>query len=900
MRLLSNDSLDSLTSSLSNRTVDGTDGDTDGSLGVELEVGEERDGGGLALGHGGGGEDTSSVGLVVVIGGILDGSETNVLKEVSNTLGVVLLLEFVDELGLLLRVVVGLPLLLKELSITVLIRNAEGKNDNRKRNRKSVAGTVAGEGDVQDRSRSEGLLAVEGEHLLGLALDVDGVVHFTLVDLKTSLLVLDGSGELLKLRVSLVGVEDSELGLGTVQLLLNTNLNVAILIKDRLVAGETLGVPHGHLLLSLFIETLGLTLLFVFLFILVFFFLILFFFFAVLLIVIVIIIIIIVIIIIIIIIFILRALDLLIVGVELGLKDILVVLTEGRHGLNDIKEEIALAQGVVLDGTLLDFSIEMSQSVLEDAVDFVLEVLKDSEELDEGGDHESLSSKSDLVVVLLKDFEDVEAGDGLFVLLVLFLRNDEFSVLTENVGGELDDKLMDVRGLEGLVHLLSGVLLEILLLGDDLDASVPDIIRDVVTSAGDEVEDGIDVPVVVGGITLGKNGDLEGHFLLDHEIRSLQVSKKSGDDLLGVLLVAHGEEHLKSTLTNGDILIVEGGEDALLVSLDLVADVIEEGKAGHGLETEITDVGLLGVDVAAEGIDDGGSELVVGVIAVGDDDVDDLEEDGVGGVDLAGAAGNLSLGEDGAADVLEDADLSLGLRVGDVLEHAEAVDDQPGAADGVVDVGGGALLVEDEGLEDLDANGADVLVALGGVGDDGGDEAGGGDTDAEVVVLQEADDAGDPIGTDDIGAGAVEGKEGEDGLLSDDGGGALVVDELEDIIEDGFGEISAAEVGAGGEGEALVVLDSTDDIVSDGVDDKGEEFIGVLEEDGGSHVTDLLLLEGRSGDQGDDLHVAEVDLVAEKDATGVREEKERRTCRRASRRTSYDRRQRCSSWRSSV
>ena len=100
-------------------------------------------------------------------------------------------------------------------------------------------------------------------------------------------------------------------------------------------------------------------------------------------------------------------------------------------------------------------------------------------------------------------------------------------------------------------------------------------------------------------------------------------------------------------------------------------------------------------------------------------------------------------------------------------------------------------------------------------------------------------------------------------LLLDEQRGGLLLHQLENVLQKGFGEVATTEVGDSGESQDLVHLHAVDDVVSHRVHDQGEQLIGALEQDGGSEVTDLLLLEVGGRNQRNDLHVAEVDFISE-------------------------------------
>jgi hypothetical protein len=56
---------------------------------------------------------------------------------------------------------------------------------------------------------------------------------------------------------------------------------------------------------------------------------------------------------------------------------------------------------------------------------------------------------------------------------------------------------MTCRRLEVVKHGSSGIWLKVLVVGHKLDDSVPDLCADVISSSRDELQDGIDIPLVL-------------------------------------------------------------------------------------------------------------------------------------------------------------------------------------------------------------------------------------------------------------------------------------------------------------------------------------------------------------------------------------------------------------------
>ena len=650
------------------------------------------------------------------------------------------------------------------------------------------------------------------------------------------------------------------MSLGSLDILSDTDLNATVLVEHSLVLDQAVGEPTGHLLLSILVKTLGLAVFLLFLFLLVFVLLL-----VIVIVVVVIIVVIIAVVIVITVVIILAILLRSLSALKLKLEHVLTILGEGRHLVEHVLHDLAIGQGVVLHHTLLHFAVDVGHVGLEQLADLVLQLLELHQQLGEGGHHQNLGVQTHLGVVLL---EGLQNGLRLHLLGLLLLRlHNVAGVLTEHVGSSADHRLVHVGRLQHLEQLASGVLLQVLLLGDDLHHTVPDIIRHVVSGVENEVHDDVHVPAVVRREALGQNSHLQGHLLLNHVIGGLQVLQELLHDTLGVLLVTHGEKHVQGTLTNGQIGILEGGHDHVLVSLDLVGHAGQLSQAGHVHETQVTDVRLLVLDEAAEVADHRATKLGVGLVSVGDDEVDGLEQLSVGGVVVVVVLGHLVTLEDHTQGLLQVVHVLLGAGVRAGLENTQTVHNQPGAGHVVVLVGITALLLQNQLAENTNGQMADLVnhLLLLDVGDHVGQQTRHGQSASNVSAdIEQGHHLVHPSSSDGIRARTEQGQQGQSALLLDQLGGGVLGDQLEDILEQGFSKILTSKIGDGREGQNLVDLHSSNDIVSHGVDNQGEQLIGVLEENGSSEVTDLLLLEVGGGNESNDLHVTEVDFVTQK------------------------------------
>lgn len=66
-----------------------------------------------------------------------------------------------------------------------------------------------------------------------------------------------------------------------------------------------------------------------------------------------------------------------------------------------------------------------------------------------------------------------------------------------------------MNGITFASYSCNWILLHIFVIGDNLDNSVPDVVGHEITSEGNELQDNIDVPLVVGGKLLSKISQLD-------------------------------------------------------------------------------------------------------------------------------------------------------------------------------------------------------------------------------------------------------------------------------------------------------------------------------------------------------------------------------------------------------
>ena len=69
-----------------------------------------------------------------------------------------------------------------------------------------------------------------------------------------------------------------------------------------------------------------------------------------------------------------------------------------------------------------------------------------------------------------------------------------------------------------------GVRLEVLGVCDDLHDAIPDFVTDVVPSGADQLQDGVDIPLVRVGVLLRKDSDLEHHLFAKRVVCYPEIS----------------------------------------------------------------------------------------------------------------------------------------------------------------------------------------------------------------------------------------------------------------------------------------------------------------------------------------------------------------------------------------
>jgi hypothetical protein len=180
------------------------------------------------------------------------------------------------------------------------------------------------------------------------------------------------------------------------------------------------------------------------------------------------------------------------------------------------------------------------------------------------------------------------------------LVGNEVSELAEDIPSHADHVLVAGRCPEVLKHRCGRIRLQVLVVGDELNDSVPHFRSDMVSRSRDELEDSVDVPLVLCRESFRKDRNLEHHLLSEVVVGDLKIFDQLANDDLRIGRVTHRVEQVESTSSDRDIAVLEGEDDGVLMFLDGLQGRGARGEMGHGVEAEITDVGLLGEDEATE------------------------------------------------------------------------------------------------------------------------------------------------------------------------------------------------------------------------------------------------------------------------------------------------------------
>ena len=137
--------------------------------------------------------------------------------------------------------------------------------------------------------------------------------------------------------------------------------------------------------------------------------------------------------------------------------------------------------------------------LLEDVLDLRLDLGEQVDELDVGGEQQSSGHRWAQVVLWVQQLELHRRGGALVPCY-------QVAELAQYVAAHFDHVLVAGGRLQRLKHRLGRITLHVVAIDDNLDHSVPHLLRHVVAGDADQVQNHVHVPRVVGGVFLSQYG----------------------------------------------------------------------------------------------------------------------------------------------------------------------------------------------------------------------------------------------------------------------------------------------------------------------------------------------------------------------------------------------------------
>mmetsp|Transcript_22947 Transcript_22947/g.39673 ORF Transcript_22947/g.39673 Transcript_22947/m.39673 type:complete len:380 (-) Transcript_22947:496-1635(-) len=325
---------------------------------------------------------------------------------------------------------------------------------------------------------------------------------------------------------------------------------------------------------------------------------------------------------------------------------------------------------------------------------------------------------------------------------------------------------MRVLALHSEQHLLRGVLVDGGVVDHDLHHTVPDGLGHEITGHQDHLHHRVHVPAQVRGELLGENGDLHDDVFLHRAVRLGQVRQQVRHDHLSVGAVGKHIHEVQSALADGDISVLKALEHGALVHLHGLG-AIELGHAGHGVQAQVADVGVLHRDKAAQQAAHLVLEIRGSVGTVEDDQVDGLEEDAVVSVALVQTLRHFGSDQNVAQDLVQQL-IVIGHLV--VLQQAQALHLQPRTGSAVIQVIRRAGAADHQTVQNGDHVGHQRLEVRGVRGNQAEHQTHHRGDHTEVAVLQQLAQALHPVlQHETVRVGAVEAQQTQTSLLADEG-----------------------------------------------------------------------------------------------------------------------------------
>eukprot|EP01033_Poteriospumella_lacustris_P006333 gene6332-gene6992 len=254
-------------------------------------------------------------------------------------------------------------------------------------------------------------------------------------------------------------------------------------------------------------------------------------------------------------------------------------------------------------------------------------------------------------------------------------------------------------------HLLRRVFVDIGVVDDDLDDTEPDRFRDIIARHDDDLHHRVDVPFEVARVLLRQNGDLDDDVFFDGGIGNDQVLDQFFDDIAGIVLVRHYVQEDQGTFTQRHVGVLQGIQDRRLVWLDHLR-TFQFGQSRHRIDRQIANVGVFQVDELAQERQRLFTQLIGAVGAIGNDQVDGLEENRVLRVVLIGRIVSIVVllrSDEGLhEDVVEQIHLRRIGRDLVILQEAQALHLEPRRSNAAVQILLWASVVDHQARQDRD------------------------------------------------------------------------------------------------------------------------------------------------------------------------------------------------------
>ena len=113
------------------------------------------------------------------------------------------------------------------------------------------------------------------------------------------------------------------------------------------------------------------------------------------------------------------------------------------------------------------------------------------------------------------------------------------SEFSKNIPTNLHQTIVRRVTVDIIEDRLSRICLELFIVRDNLNDSLPDLVAHMITSHSKELQGDIDVPFRIGSILLCQDGNFQNHFFTDGEVSALEIFQELIDNGLSIGRVTH-------------------------------------------------------------------------------------------------------------------------------------------------------------------------------------------------------------------------------------------------------------------------------------------------------------------------------------------------------------------------